>query len=379
MVRKAGTFAVRLPMELATKTTRRFRIFVVAAVAVLTVTTVVQARRSARLERQLLEEVQRSQGMADLVERSMSSALSPEELEDLLAQLQSTSERVDALEARNDAAARVIAGVGRATLFLQGSYHFVQPETGRPLRMILGPDGEPLRNFLGHPALSLEGEGPRLEVFMTGTGFVSTPEGLVLTNRHVAVPWEFDEAARGILGSGFTARWSRFLGYLPGIDQPCEMREILVSQQVDLAVLECSGVTAELPFAPLADQPPEPGDPVVVMGYPLGLRALMARSDAGFLEALREEGVDDFFEQARRLSNAGFMAPLASRGIVGQVTSATVVYDAETTSGGSGGPVLSLEGRVVAITMAVLPEFGGSNIGVPAADARTLLDRASGN
>ena len=73
------------------------------------------------------------------------------------------------------------------------------------------------------------------------------------------------------------------------------------------------------------------------------------------------------------------MAPLASRGIVGQVTSASVVYDAETTSGGSGGPVLTLEGRVVAINTAILPEFGGSNLGVPAADALILLDRAQGN
>jgi S1-C subfamily serine protease len=157
------------------------------------------------------------------------------------------------------------------------------------------------------------------------------------------------------------------------------MRSIIASDQADLAVLECSGVEGDLPFAPLTDVSPAPGDPVLVMGYPLGLRALMARSDEGFVRALREEGVDDFFEQARRLAAAGFMAPLASRGIVGQVTSASVVYDAETTSGGSGGPVLTLDGRVVAINTAILPEFGGSNLGVPAAAAQALLDRAQGN
>ena len=36
-------------------------------------------------------------------------------------------------------------------------------------------------------------------------------------------------------------------------------------------------------------------------------------------------------------------------------------------------PVLSLDGRVVAINSAILPEFGGSNLGVPAARARELL------
>ncbi len=102
----------------------------------------------------------------------------------------------------------------------------------------------------------------------------------------------------------------------------------------------------------------------------------MARSDLRFIETLRAENITDFWEQAERLSMAGFMAPLASRGIVGQVTGANVVYDAETTSGGSGGPVLSLRGEVVAVNMAILPEFGGSNLGVPADRAREILARA---
>ena len=56
-----------------------------------------------------------------------------------------------------------------------------------------------------------------------------------------------------------------------------------------------------------------------------------------------------------------------------QVTPAAVVYDAETTQGGSGGPVLGLGGEVVAVTSAVVTEFGGSNLGVPADQASMLL------
>ena len=113
-----------------------------------------------------------------------------------------------------------------------------------------------------------------------------------------------------------------------------------------------------------------------MLGYPLGLRALMARSDLRFIEALRAENVTDFWEQAERLSAAGFMAPLASRGIVGQVTEANVVYDAETTRGGSGGPVLNLQGEVVAINTAFLREFGGSNIGLPVVLIEPVLSRS---
>ena len=238
------------------------------------------------------------------------------------------------------------------------------------------PGGQPRRNPLGYPSLSLEGDGPPLEVFVTGTGFIVTPEGLALTNRHVALPWEFDAAARGILESGFEAEMVRFVAYFPGLPAPVEMRVLEASDSADLAVLRPLGLESELTFVPLAVEPPAPGEPVFVLGYPLGLRALMARSDLAFIEALRTEGVTDFWEQAERLSAAGFMAPLASRGIVSQVTAANVVYDAETTSGGSGGPVLTLRGEVVAVNAAILPEFGGSNLGVPAGRARALLERA---
>ncbi len=79
---------------------------------------------------------------------------------------------------------------------------------------------------------------------------------------------------------------------------------------------------------------------------------------------------------AARLAEEGYVAPLASRGIVSQATPATIVYDAETTHGGSGGPVLDMNGDVVAVNAAILPEYGGSNLGIPAAKVRALLEEA---
>ena len=55
---------------------------------------------------------------------------------------------------------------------------------------------------------------------------------------------------------------------------------------------------------------------------------------------------------------------------------ATFVYDADTTLGGSGGPVLDIRGAVVAVNAAILPEYGGSNLGVPVASVRALLAEA---
>jgi S1-C subfamily serine protease len=90
---------------------------------------------------------------------------------------------------------------------------------------------------------------------------------------------------------------------------------------------------------------------------------------------LRADSTAGFWRVAERLAHGGQIAPLASRGIVSQVSTEAVVYDAETTVGGSGGPVLSLKGEVLAVNAAILPEFGGSNLGVPARRATALLRR----
>ncbi|MEM8487029.1 MAG: hypothetical protein AAF564_15865 [Bacteroidota bacterium] len=38
-------------------------------------------------------------------------------------------------------------------------------------------------------------------------------------------------------------------------------------------------------------------------------------------------------------------------------------------------PVLGLDGKVYAVNAAILPDFEGSNLGVPAAEAHILLDQ----
>jgi len=50
-----------------------------------------------------------------------------------------------------------------------------------------------------------------------------------------------------------------------------------------------------------------------------------------------------------------------------------IVYDAATTSGGSGGPLFNREGKVIGINFAALRDFGGSNLAVPSKYAKDLL------
>jgi S1-C subfamily serine protease len=60
--------------------------------------------------------------------------------------------------------------------------------------------------------------------------------------------------------------------------------------------------------------------------------------------------------------------------IIAQITNKAVIYDAETIVGGSGGPALDSNGHVVAVNAAILPEFGGANIGVPVLEGHRLLE-----
>ena len=260
--------------------------------------------------------------------------------------------------------------------FLQGAYAFHDPASGRPLRLAgLGPDGTPLRDERGQPRVGFEGSGPIVESMYTGTAFVVSRRDLLITNRHVAQPWVYDDSARVLVAQGLEPRMRRFIGYLPGVEEPFAVETVSASPDADVALLRCSGEAARVTPLELADQMPRAGDEVIVLGYPTGIRALVARTGQEFLERLMEADVD-FWTLARRLSQGGHIGPLASRGIVGQVTSAAVVYDAETTQGGSGGPVLNLEGEVVAVNAAILPEFGGSNLGVPVEHGRRLLSAA---
>ena len=153
------------------------------------------------------------------------------------AEVRINGERLDELEALAGARERVIASASRSVVFLQGAYGFTESKTGRPLRFAVSPDGSPAIGPGGQPTFTAAGNGPEVEIFYTGTGFVATDDG--------------------------------------------------------------------------------------------------------------------------------------------QITAAGVVYDADTTHGGSGGPVISLDGAVVAINAAILTDFAGSKLGVPAAEALRLIQLPS--
>ena len=208
----------------------------------------------------------------------------------------------------------------------------------------------------------------------TGTGFLVGDQGLLVTNRHVGLPWEFDANIKMILAQGLEPVRTRFIGYLPGQAEPVAVELVVASDTADVALLRLAENGDNRPGLELATSLPEPGDEIIVLGYPTGLRSMLAQAGKRFLEELRASGDTSFWNVSQTLANAGRILPLASRGIVGGISVETIAYDAETTHGGSGGPVLDIDGRVVAVNTAILPEYGGSNLGVPVQKVRELLE-----
>jgi len=168
----------------------------------------------------------------------------------------------------------------------------------------------------------------------------------------------------------------KYIVYMPGKEAAGTVELVRASEDADLAVLRRTDLAEPMPGLKLADALPAPGDEVIVMGYPTGLRSMLAQSGKDFVEELQKTEDTGFWSVAARLAEKRLIAPLSSRGIVSQATTVTIVYDAETTHGGSGGPVLDINGAVVAVNAAILPEYGGSNLGVPVAKVWALLEDA---
>ena len=362
------------------ETTILFRGTIVIAIVALAAGVYHQGQKN----RSLQERIERSESQLDefstAIARASEQALRARDLEALRREfggrLATNAERLAALEKRLGASARVIAQTMPSVFFLQGAYSFRERSSKRMLRLVVDEKGQPQVSLRGHPMLSLEGDGPIAELEFTGTAFAVGEAGALITSRHVALPWEEDDGEQPGADQNLEPVLIKFIAYQPGKPDPVAVELLQASKDADLAILKIKDAPMTGGGLRLAEAAPNAGDEVIVMGYPTGLVSMLAQSGETFIENLQKSKDTGFWSVAARLAKAGYIMPLASRGIVARSTDAAIVYDAETTHGGSGGPVLDLNGSVVAVNMATLPGYGGSNLGVPAAKLRALLKSA---
>jgi len=372
LVSRSGRLVTALTGELVMRSTVWFRVLVVVLLVALIASTTYLSRQSRNLEARLEQETSFMLGISEMLRRSEKDAITQEQLSSLRKQLE---QRVDALEARSLATRKIIAAASRSIVFIQASYQYFDLASERPLRYVLDANGELIATPFG-PAITLEDDGPVVELQYTGTAFVVGAPNILITNRHVAMPWESNPAHEQFEAMGLVAKFDRFIGYLPGVDKYFDVQLVGASDDIDIAVLSSKDAMLEAEPLPTGLTPVQPGDEVLLIGYPAGVQALLARTDTKFLDEISETGTLDFWTVVEKLSASGLISPLATRGIVGQVTPDAVVYDAGTTYGGSGGPVLNMQGEVIAVNTAIMEGFSGANLGLPIARIMPFLQQS---
>ncbi|WP_108835946.1 trypsin-like peptidase domain-containing protein [Tateyamaria sp. Alg231-49] len=365
----------------AVQTTYYFRLSVIIVLCVITVFGIYLYRSDQQIQQALERDAHRIEAVTIMLAQTRDNALSEDDLVALQQRLESRLERntsrLGVLEERSDAAARVIAESVPSVAFVQGAFGLRHIESGEMLKQVLSADGQVLRTPFGQPRLDPFGNGNPGEFQFTGTGFLLMNGQHIVTNRHVALPWTSKEQAQAFEASGLVPEMLRLVVYFPGITGPIEAELVGHSETADLAVLSIAPSHIEGRGLSLSDSPTRVGEEIYLLGYPTGLKALLAQAGNDFISSIRTEGEVDFWIVASQLSKQNLINPLASQGIVAQVSMGAVTYDAETTVGGSGGPALNRHGHVVAVNAAILPDFGGSNIGVPVAHLDQLLNDAT--
>jgi S1-C subfamily serine protease len=216
---------------------------------------------------------------------------------------------------------------------------------------------------------------PTVRARVSGTGFL-IGKGLMATNRHVAEPWYGDSEAQKLIDQGATAMLENLVVFFPGSPTPVTLSPASVSKASDLAVLrvEDSDAVRNLPVLPLAKSAGAPGQLVTVIGYPMGIAGMVAKSPSSIYERLAYRHND--ISAASELAALSLIRPSTTCGHLGDVVGEKLIYDAPTAHGGSGGPVFNTKGEVIGVNSAYMDGFSGGTIGVSVDSLRPLLQEA---
>ena len=216
---------------------------------------------------------------------------------------------------------------------------------------------------------------PAIRARVSGTGFL-VGNSLLATNRHVAEPWYGDSEAQKLIEQGATAMLENLVVFFPGSPTPVKLSPASVSKTSDLAVLrtEDSDVVRGLAALPLAKSPGSPGQLVTVIGYPMGIAGMVAKSPSGIYERLAYRHND--ISAASELAALSLIRPSTTCGHLGDLVGDKLIYDAPTAHGGSGGPVFNSRGEVIGVNSAYMDGFSGGTLGVSVDSLRPLLQEA---
>ncbi|MFZ0773362.1 MAG: serine protease [Candidatus Sulfotelmatobacter sp.] len=210
---------------------------------------------------------------------------------------------------------------------------------------------------------------------VSGTGFL-VGDGLLATNRHVAEPWYGDSEAESLMHRGATAMLETLVVFFPGSATPVSLTPGAVSSTGDLAVLriEDKNAVRGLAVLPLAGGNASPGELVTVIGYPMGIAGMVAKSPSGIYQRLAYRHND--ITAASELAALSLIRPSTTCGHLGDVVGDKLIYDAPTAHGGSGGPVFNSNAEVIGVNSAYIDGFSGGTLGFSVEALRPLIEAA---
>src|SRR5262245_62081302 len=294
---------------------------------------------------------------------------------DLRRQLAETQDRLSRIESDGKVAETIVKTYGSSVCLLHVVVEFLDRSTGKPLLIAVDQLGKPLLDDKGNMQLDLDGNGPHLQLDVFGTGFLVRKDGRLLTNHHVAEPWWGNEELKPLIDNGAKPYALSYMAYFPGKAQGFAAKLYRIAAQADVATLQLDGtMPPQVSLLDLDDRGDASvaGESVVLIGYPTGIEGILAR--AGPEAAQQIAGTASNVPQiVSRLAQQNLIRPTTTQGHIGDVLKDKIVYDAATTSGGSGGPLFNHRGKVIGVNFAILNGFGGSNLAVPVRYANELL------
>ena len=290
-------------------------------------------------------------------------------------ELADTTNRLNKIEGFSQRAEGVIRSYAKSVCLLHVTVVFNVKESGRRLRYGgIGSDGTPLKDSDGNVVYTTEGRAPEVHADFFGTGFIAG-DGKILTNHHVAQPWWQNEELGGATKQGLEPAIGEMTAYFPGAPGGISVNISQISSDADLALLHGDLSELQRPSLKLDARPEAAvsGEALISVGYATGLDAILARAgDQTVEEVIKASGWEPKLI-LQELAKRQLIRPLVTQGHVGDILPDKIVYDAQTTSGGSGGPLLDDNGGVIGVTFAIVRGFGGSNFGVPIRFATPLL------
>jgi S1-C subfamily serine protease/DNA-binding response OmpR family regulator len=290
-------------------------------------------------------------------------------------QFADTQSRLKLLESEGKIAETVIHEYGPSVCLLHVVVEFLDTQSGRPLQIAVDALGKPVVDDKGMVQIDEGGPGPHLQIDVFGTGFLVKRDGKLITNHHVAEPWWNNGDLKQLLDHGAKAYVLSYDAFFPGRSEGLRAKLDRISSQADVATLQLeSPLPPNSAILELDDRTAATvtGDPVVLIGYPTGIEGILARAGTDVAQKI-VGSTQDVNRIMSQLASQSLIRPTTTQGHIGDVLQDKIVYDAATTSGGSGGPLFNRNGKVVGVNFAVLRDFGGSNLAVPAKYAKELL------